>query len=454
MNAGTLRSAIFVSVFCFMGLNVTSQAAVSQNVSYHKHLVPILKRSCTGCHHPGKLKADLDLTTFTGMIKGGKHGLKLDPANPSQNRFIEEITGPEPSMPKEGDPLTKDEVQMFVAWIKQGAKDDTPESAKNPFRMDSPPRYSSAPVVSALAFSPTGSSLAVSGFHETLILTNNGAGILARLVGDSPRIESLCYSPDGSLLAVAGGAPALFGELQLWDAKSFKKVASYRLATDSIFGVSFSPDGKRVGFGCADKSVRIISTDSGKELVKFDNHSDWTLATTFTMDGTKLLSGSRDKAMKLLDSASGQFIDDINKLLEGVLCLSRHPKKDQVIYGGDQGTPRIYRMAENQGRTAANNDSNLLREFERQPAAVLAVAYDKTGTEVAVGGAFPEVKTYSVETGKRLHELKGHSGAVFCLAYHPVSNQLYVAGFDGKIRAYDTKEGKLAQEFIPVPISR
>src|SRR6476646_10617320 len=43
-------------------------------VSYYQDLVPILKRSCTGCHHPGKLKGQLDLTTYESLKKGGKHG--------------------------------------------------------------------------------------------------------------------------------------------------------------------------------------------------------------------------------------------------------------------------------------------------------------------------------------------------------------------------------------------
>ena len=68
--------------------------------------------------------------------------------------------------------------------------------------------------------------------------------------------------------------------------------------------------------------MRIISAADGKELVKFENHSDWVFATTWTLDGKRILSGSRDKAMKLIDASNGQFIDDVNKLLEGVTTLS------------------------------------------------------------------------------------------------------------------------------------
>src|SRR6266404_1929199 len=82
-------------------------------VSYFHDLRPIFKRSCTGCHHPGKLKGELDLTSFGAFQKGGKHGPGFKPGEPSASRVLEEVSGNEPSMPKEGDPLSKGEVELI-----------------------------------------------------------------------------------------------------------------------------------------------------------------------------------------------------------------------------------------------------------------------------------------------------------------------------------------------------
>jgi WD40 repeat protein len=420
-------------------------------VSFHSDVTPILKRSCTGCHQPAKKKGDLDLTSFTTLQKGGKHGAEFKPGDPKNSRFIDEISGDEPSMPKEGDPLTKAEVGLIERWIAEGAKDDTPPDSDS-FKLKEPPVYQVAPVLSALAFSPDGSLLAVSGYHEVLLHKADGTKLMGRLVGESPRIESVAFSPNGQLLAVSGGAPARFGEVQVWNVASNSLVHAFKISIDSLYGVCFSPDAERVAFGCADKTVRIIRVADGKELLKFDNHSDWVLATTFTLDGRRLLSGSRDRAMKLIDATSGQFIDDINKLLEGVLCFARHPKLDEVVYGGDLGGVRIYKMAENQERTAANNDVNMLREFERQPGPVRAVAFDTDGTLVAVGGVMPEVRIYKASDGSRVASLKGQEGGIFTLAFHPKSNQIVTGGYDGTVRLYEPTSGKLISSFIPVPL--
>jgi WD40 repeat protein len=227
---------------------------------------------------------------------------------------------------------------------------------------------------------------------------------------------------------------------------------SFKIGNDSLFGVSFAPDGERVAFGCTDKTVRLIAVNDGKELMKFDNHGDWVLATTFTLDGKRLLSGSRDRAMKLINVANGQFIDDINKLLENVLCMARHPKEDLVAYGGDLGTPRIYRIAENQGRTAANNDVNMIREFERQPGPICSIAYSPDGNSIAVGNVDGEVRIYKTSDGSRLATLKENKGAVFALKFHPTKNQLVTGGYDGKVRIFELPDGKLVSAFNPVPI--
>lgn len=430
-------------------------SAADKPVSYYNDIVPVFKRSCTGCHHPGKLKGQLDMTSYEAFKKGGKHGAGFVAGKPKESAVIDEVSGEEPSMPKEGDPLTKPEIAMIERWIVEGATNDTPANAGS-YKLVAAPEYSQPPVISALVFSPDGKLLAVSGYHEVLLHGGAESNVVARLVGESPRIESLAFSPDGKKLAVAGSAPARFGEVQIWDASTTGTVLtppkSFKVSMDSVFGISWSPDGARLAFAGADKVVRIISAADGKELVKFENHSDWVFATTWTVDGKRILSGSRDKAMKLIDAANGQFIDDVNKLLEGVVCFARHPKEDVVAYGGEMGVSRTYKIGENQGRTAANNDSNFQKEFERMPGPVQAIAYSPDGSNICVGSIGGEARIFNASDKKRVATLKGHDGAIFALTYHPTTNWVVTGGFDGKLRVFETAKGELVRSFVPVPL--
>jgi WD40 repeat protein len=305
-----------------------------------------------------------------------------------------------------------------------------------------------------MAFSPDGNVLAISGYHEVFLRKSDGSSEIARLLGESPRIESIAFSPDGKLLAVAGGAPSRFGEIQIWDVASRAQLKSFKISSDTLYGATFSPEGKRIAFGGADKAVRVISAEDGKEIVKFENHGDWTFGVVFTSDGKRILSCSRDRAMKLIDASSGQLIDDINNLLEPILCFARNAKEDMVVYGGELGTPRVYRISDNQNRGQGNTkrDANLVREFERQPSPLHAVAWSPGGSRIVVGGT-GEARVYLVSDGKRTATLKGNEGAIFAISFHPTNNQVATGGFDGRVRIFDSTSGNLVTNFIPVTLT-
>lgn len=441
----------------FRPLQILAAAALAislhaAEVSYYSEVVPILKKSCTGCHHPGKLKGELDLTTHAAFKKGGKHGPSFKEGDPKNSNVIEEISGKEPSMPKEGDPLTTAEIALIERWIAEGAKDDTPENKRNPYKITEPPTYNAPGVIASIAYSPDGEILAVSGYHEVLLHKSDGSALIARLIGDSPRIESVAFSKDGKRLAASGGAPSVFGEIQIWDVEKHTLIRAIQISSDSIYGVSFSPDGSQLACGGADKSVRLYNVADGKELFKFDNHSDWVFGTTFSVDGKRVLSGSRDQSMKLITAANAQFIDDINKHLDNVICIARHPKEDIIAYGGELGGVRAYKMQENQGRTAANNDVNLVRNYERYPAPVHAACWTPDAAHLAIGGASDEIRLYKTSDGVRVATIKGFAGATFTLAAHPTKPLLAAGGFDGKLRIYTIPEGKETNTFIPFPI--
>ncbi len=427
-------------------------AAADAPVSWYKDVTPLFKRSCNGCHNPNKTKGDVDTSTYAAFAKPGKNGPSYLVGDPTKSLVVSEVTGKEPSMPKEGDALSPAEVALLERWIREGAKDDTPADAYST-RITAPPTYAALPVITALAISPDGRWIAASGYHEVLVFSTADFQPRGRWVGESTRIESLAFSPDSKSLAVAAGVPASLGEVQVWDVESGKQTAAWKLSADSVYGISWSPTGDRLALGGADKAVRVLAYPSGKEIVRFDNHSDWSLQTAWLPSGTRLLSGSRDRAIKLIDAVSGQFIDDINKLIEPVTCIARHPKDETVLSGGAEGGLRWYKAKENQERTAANNDVNLVRDFERQPGPVQAVAFSPDGSMAAAAIPNGEVRIYNPADGKRTATLGGHDGAVFSLAFSPDGKRLFTGSFDGLIREFDPANGRLMGILQPVTLT-
>ncbi len=175
------------------------------------------------------------------------------------------------------------------------------------------------------------------------------------------------------------------------------------------------------------------------------------MGTAFTLDGKQLVTAGRDRACKLMDVASGRFIDDINNPLEPIFCLCRHPKEELILYGGALGNARIYKISDNQGRTAGRNDTNLLIAFERQPTPVTAVAFSPDGNTVALGTT-GLVKVYARD-GRKLFELSGHPGPVYSVQFKPDGSTIATGGSDGAVRLFDAKNGNLIKQFIAAPIA-
>src|SRR5438445_10568834 len=116
------------------------------------------------------------------------------------------------------------------------------------------------------------------------------------------------------------------------------------------------------------------------------------------------------------------------------------------------GTPRVYKISDNQNRLAATNDTNLVKEFERQPASVHGIAWNAAGTQIAVASE-GEARVYDVKTGSRVATLSGHEGGIFGIAFAPDGTRVATGGYDGIVRFFEIPRGKIRAAFVPAPLS-
>ena len=351
----------------------------------------------------------------------------------------------------EQDPLSDEEIELFRKWIEQGAENDTPAQLSQSIPSGEPPTYRLPPVVTAIAYSSDGSLLAVSGYREVLLHSSDGSGLEARLLGISDRIQTLRFLPDGKTLLAAGGTPARFGEVQFWDVPSRKLKTSVIVCHDTLLGASVSPDSSKVAFGCSDKTVRVLEASTGRELFKISQHENWVLGTVFTLDGNRIVSVGRDRAAKLVDASTGAFVENINRLRGELTAIARHPGRSTVVIGGEDRIPFYYRTQRPRKRTI-DDDTTLIREFEKQAGEILGLAFSPDGRKLAVATASSSLPVYDVETGQRLYLCEGSKAGIYTVAFHPTGQQLAAGGFDGRVRIYATDSGRLLQDFVPVPI--
>jgi mono/diheme cytochrome c family protein len=247
-------------------------------VSYFRDIRPILQVHCLGCHQPAKAGGLYVMTTIQGMLKGGEsETAAVVPGNPDESYLLEQITpvDGEAAMPQEQKPLTEDQIKRIRQWIAEGAKDDTPQSVQATVDADHPPVYEAAPILTAIAFSPDDSLLAISGYHETLLFKADGSELVARLIGQSVRIESIAFSPDGTKMASGAQGPivrepgvsTVLSETKVWDLESGQLVSPFADGRGRTIGIAFSPDGRRLA-RCNHFSLVCDDFKGGRSWVK------------------------------------------------------------------------------------------------------------------------------------------------------------------------------------------
>jgi WD40 repeat protein len=182
------------------------------------------------------------------------------------------------------------------------------------------------------------------------------------------------------------------------------------------------------------------------------------LGTAFSRDGAHVVSVSRDRSMKLIQVATQQFIDDITSITPGVqkgglMALARHPARDELLIGGADGVPRLYRMFREQARKIGD-DFNLLRAFAPLPGRVFAVGFSADGERVAAGSSnngTGEVRVFQTADGvERCRHVS--KGGIFSVAFAPDGETLAAAGFSGEVLLLDSRSGAVRHQFVPVPL--
>src|SRR5436190_12538389 len=114
-----------MKILSMLLVGIVAQPVLAQNkVDFAKDVLPILENNCFKCHGADKQKGKLRLDSRDAALKGGKDGPALVAGNADKSEIVRRITLPKTDddfMPSEGEPLTKQQIDVLKDWINGGA---------------------------------------------------------------------------------------------------------------------------------------------------------------------------------------------------------------------------------------------------------------------------------------------------------------------------------------------
>jgi WD40 repeat protein len=165
-------------------------------------------------------------------------------------------------------------------------------------------------------------AIAFADEHTLRLRSASGAGqrlalqpawVLERTLGGvtnsafADRVTALAFRPDGTRLAVGGGEPTRGGDLQIWDPVAGRLLyAVGSLHSDTVLALAYSPEGSRLVSGGADRFARLVDTATARQTHALEGHTGHVLGVAWAPDGQTVATSGADGVVKLWNPVTGE----------------------------------------------------------------------------------------------------------------------------------------------------
>jgi WD40 repeat protein len=250
------------------------------------------------------------------------------------------------------------------------------------------------------------------------------SGAVGILHGHTDAVYAVAYSPDGRTVATGSADRTI----RLWDVVSHKQIGQpFNGALDIVRTLAFSPDGRTLAAGSDDDSIRLWSVATHKQAGRpLTGHSEVLRSVAFSPDGRTLASGSDDDTIRLWDVASHkQLGKPLRGNRGGVVSVAFAKSGDVLASGSSDHTVRFWDVA---------THAQLGRPIV-VAAGVEAVAFSPDGTTLASGDDDGWVRLWSPSTRGQVGRLFSND-TVYAIAFSHDGTRLVSGGSDDTVKLW------------------
>lgn len=244
-------------------------------------------------------------------------------------------------------------------------------------------------------------------------------------------VKSLAYSPSGKLIA-SGSADKILAihSTDNFDLQHIHKNMHYEVKDLVFFGNTQL-------FIASGNDIRLIDMLNNNQAL-FEGNTTHLWSIDFATERNKIVGGSYDTKIKVWDVSE----QNIDLVLEGhekstlPVCFS--PDEKYIVSGSRDESVKVWNA-----KTGA-----LMKSLERHSGNIYDVQFHTDGKYFASASGDKTVRVWNIESGDVVKTYTGHDASILDVEFSPDGYFMYTASFDGVVIIYHVATGKKLYSYV------